>query len=199
MAASESPLGSGGAVPRVWRPAAATCRHGHSPAAGAGIDAFTDGRQGATERRCLGALARGLPRRQLTPLQRKVGRGDRRLRGRRDLRLPSAPPFGHQSTERAWCAGACALEGLPWRASLFLWPNCGRFSGVLPERCGLLERALRLATGAQGPGRRLRQQPVQLADLVHLVRRLLGSERIISRDSLEPIQRFLIGGPAAGG
>jgi hypothetical protein len=32
--------------------------------------------------------------------------------------------------------------------------------------------------------------PLRLADLVQLVRRLLGSERIISGDSLEPIQRF---------
>jgi hypothetical protein len=41
--------------------------------------------------------------------------------------------------------------------------------------------------------------PLRLADLVHLVRRLLGSDRIISEDSLEPIQRFLIGGPHEGG
>ena len=47
------------------------------------------------------ALARGLPRRRLTPLQRAGATDDRKLRGARDLRLSPASLLGHEGPEHA--------------------------------------------------------------------------------------------------
>jgi len=77
------------------------------------------------------------PEKAVAPLQHNPTRGDPRLHGARDLRLPPAPGFGHESIECAWCAGACdPAENLASEASRFCRPTgrqcgcaTGRFSG----------------------------------------------------------------------